>query len=387
MERTRSWSTGPAAGSPTASWRAPAVSRFGPARPILACVPADGDATFCAQAGELLAALPGVEAVTLGGSRAAGTARPDSDWDFAVYYRGTAFDPDSLGSLGWPGEIFPIGGWGGGVFNGGAWLTAGDRHVDVHYRDLDDVAYHLAEAQAGRFRIERLMFHLAGIPTYIVAAELALNEVLHGELPRPVFPAALRPAAEARWRGDARATLGYARAAHAARGHLADTAGAIAVALCQGAHAVLAARGEWITNEKSLLDRAGLRGAERILAGLTAEPGRLLAAVDQAAARLDPASDLSDSERHGSRVILARCSAKPRSARSWPTGTWRSAGRYRVTWCRPARRSSGPTWASAASAATTGRPGPGQWPGSTAQQAPHSPPPAPGPLCRKPATS
>jgi catechol 2,3-dioxygenase-like lactoylglutathione lyase family enzyme len=37
-------------------------------------VPADSDATFRAQAGELQADLPGVEAVTLGGSRAAGRA-------------------------------------------------------------------------------------------------------------------------------------------------------------------------------------------------------------------------------------------------------------------------------------------------------------------------
>ena len=283
---------------------------------MLVAVPADGDAIFRAQAGDLLAGLPGVEAVTLGGSRAAGTARPDSDWDFAVYYRGPAFDPGSLRSLGWPGEIFPIGGWGGGVFNGGAWLTAGGRHVDVHYRDLDDVARHLAEAQAGRFRVERLMFHLAGVPTYIVAAELALNEVLHGELPRPGYPAALRRTAAARWHGEAQATLGYARTAHAARGHLADTAGAIAVALSQGAHAVLAARGQWVTNEKTLLDRAGLRSADQILAGLTADPQRLLAAVEQAAARLGPASGLSDGGWPAGRAILGQCSAKPRSARS-----------------------------------------------------------------------
>ncbi len=99
------------------------------------------DARFQTEAGERLAALPGVQAVTLGGSRAAGTAGPDSDWDFAIYYRGDGFQPDSLRELGWPGEIFPIGGWGGGVFNGGAWLTAGQRKVDVHYRDLADVEY------------------------------------------------------------------------------------------------------------------------------------------------------------------------------------------------------------------------------------------------------
>jgi hypothetical protein len=245
-----------------------------------------GDEAFCAQAGGLLAALPGVRAVALGGSRASGTAAADSDWDFAVYDRGTDFDPASLRSLGWPGEVFPIGGWGGGVFNGGAWLTAGERHIDVHYRDLDDIEHHLAEAQEGRFHIERLMFHLAGIPSYIVLAELALHRVLSGELPRPDYPAALRRSAGTRWREDALAALRYARGAHAERGHLADTAGAIALAACQAAHAVLAARGEWITNEKTLIDRAGLRGVDDILAGLTAEPACLRGALERAAALL-----------------------------------------------------------------------------------------------------
>jgi predicted nucleotidyltransferase len=241
-----------------------------------------GDESFCAEAASRLAALPGVLAVSLGGSRAAGTAGPDSDWDFAVYYRGSGFDPESLRSLGWPGQIFPIGGWGGGVFNSGAWLTAGDRRVDVHYRDLDDIEYRLAEAQAGRFRIERLMFHLAGVPTYIVLAELAGHRVLHGDLPRPAYPPALSEAAARAWQAEALATLDYAQRAHAARGHLADTAGAIAIAACQAAHAVLAARGEWITNDKTLLDRAGLRGVDEILAGLTAEPQELAGAVARA---------------------------------------------------------------------------------------------------------
>jgi hypothetical protein len=56
-----------------------------------------------------LAALPQVEAVTLGGSRATRTHRPGSDWDFAVYYRGP-FSPASVRALGWPGEVSEIGG-------------------------------------------------------------------------------------------------------------------------------------------------------------------------------------------------------------------------------------------------------------------------------------
>jgi hypothetical protein len=246
---------------------------------------ANDDEAFLTLAADLLASLPEVRAVSLGGSRAAGTARPDSDWDFAVYYRGS-FDPAGLRLPGWTGQIFPVGGWGGGVFNGGAWLRAGDRWVDVHYRDLDDVEHQLAKARAGRFGLERLSFHLAGIPTYIVVAELATHRVLRGELPRPAFPVELRRSAPGRWRAWARATLGYARAAHAGRGHLADTVGAIAVATCQGAHAVLAERGQWITNEKALVDRAGLRGVDAVLAGLTPEPDRLLAAIDATATLL-----------------------------------------------------------------------------------------------------
>jgi hypothetical protein len=240
------------------------------------------DEEFALHVAGRLSGLAGVRAVTLGGSRATGTHRADSDWDFSVYYRGN-FDPDDLRRPGWPGEVFPVGGWGGGVFNGGAWLTVDDRRVDVHYRDLDEVEYHLAQARAGRFRIERLMFHLVGIPTYIVVAELADRVLLHGDLPSPGgYPDALREAAPPRWLGEAKATLDYARRGHAARGHLADTAGAVAVAIASTAHAVLAARGEWITNDKQLISKAGLRHADSVLTALSAEPAILDRAVGAA---------------------------------------------------------------------------------------------------------
>jgi predicted nucleotidyltransferase len=249
---------------------------------------AHDDQAFLAHVTDRLATLPGVRSVALGGSRATETHRPDSDWDLAVYYRG-AFSPESLRALGWPGEVSEIGAWGGGVFNGGAWLHVDDRRVDVHYRDLDDVEHRLAEAREGRFEVERLLFHLAGIPTYIVLAELAVSRVLHGDLPHPEFPDALRRRAPERWWGDARLTLAYARTAHAERGHLTDCAGAIATAACQAAHAVMAARGQWVTNEKTLLERAGLRTINRVLSGLTPEPEALTAAVDEAAAFLERA--------------------------------------------------------------------------------------------------
>jgi len=52
---------------------------------------------------EYLAAVPGVVAVTLGGSRATGAAVEGSDWDFGLYYRG-GLDPADITALGWPGR-------------------------------------------------------------------------------------------------------------------------------------------------------------------------------------------------------------------------------------------------------------------------------------------
>ncbi|MEU6178059.1 nucleotidyltransferase domain-containing protein [Streptomyces coeruleorubidus] len=233
------------------------------------------DQTFLDTTADRLAALPAVRAVTLGGSRAQGTERPDSDWDLAIYYRG-GFDPDDLRAVGWEGEVSEVGAWGGGVFNGGAWLTVDGRRVDVHYRDLDVVEHELAEAEQGRFRVEPLMFHLVGIPTYLLVAELAINKVLRGVLPRPAsYPPALRETAPAHWHGMAAATLAYAKAGHAPKGAVTQAAGAIAVAVTQTAHAVLAARGEWVTNEKGLVARAGLRDADALLCTLTRAPDEL----------------------------------------------------------------------------------------------------------------
>jgi len=223
-----------------------------------------------------LAALPGVLAVTLGGSRAQGTHRPDSDWDLSVYYRGT-FDPQDLRDVGWPGEVFELGGWGGGVYNGGAWLRIDGRPVDVHYRDLDVVDRVLAQARAGRFEIERLQFHLAGIPTYLVLAELAVSQVLHGSLAKPSYPPALRAAAPDVWWHVAEQVFGYARDGHARHGRVAQSIGLAVTAASQAAHAILAARGEWVTNEKTLLTRAGLGELDRLLVG--ADP---VAAVEAA---------------------------------------------------------------------------------------------------------
>ncbi|MFI9546497.1 nucleotidyltransferase domain-containing protein [Streptomyces sp. NPDC052016] len=258
-------------------------------------MPALSDADFLAATADRLAALPTVRAVALGGSRAQGTHEPASDWDLAVYYRGP-FDPADLRAVGWEGEVSEVGGWGGGVFNGGAWLTIDGRRVDVHYRDLDVVEHERAEAQQGRFRVEPLMFHLAGIPSYLVVAELSINRVLRGGLPRPAgYPDELRRTACERWYGTARATLAYAAAHHAPRDRRTEAAGALAVAAAQTGHAVLAARGEWVINEKRLLERAGLRGVDYLLAELG--NGSVTEALEQARALFEETVEAAKAAR------------------------------------------------------------------------------------------
>lgn len=239
------------------------------------------DSDFLDYVAGQLAGLPGVRSVSLGGSRALGTHETASDWDFALYYR-DRFEPADLRALGWKGDVSEIGGWGGGIFNGGAWLEIADRRVDVHYRDLNVVEHEISEARQGRFHIEPLMFHLAGIPSYLIVAELALNQVLSGELPRPDYPKPLREAAPHDWRGRAATTLDYARAAYTSGGKLTELAGAISTSAMMTAHAVLAARGEWVTNEKRLLKRAGLRDVDEIIAGLRPKARSLENAIVEA---------------------------------------------------------------------------------------------------------
>jgi hypothetical protein len=236
--------------------------------------------SFVDHVSDRLQALPGVVAVSLGGSRGQGTNRPDSDWDFAIYYR-AHFDPQPLRDIGWPGEVFDVGGWSDGVFNGGAWLEVEGRRVDVHYRDLDTIDREIAGTREGRFRIEPLMFHLAGIPSYLVLAELAVSRVLRGHLPRPDYPIALRETAPKIWWDRADKTFGYARANFAPYGRLTQCAGLIAQATAQTAHGVLAAGGEWVTNEKTLLTRAGLRPVDQLIATAGLEPAVLIQAVDK----------------------------------------------------------------------------------------------------------
>jgi Nucleotidyltransferase domain len=202
----------------------------------------------------VLGALGGVEAVALGGSRATGTADAGSDWDLGLYYRG---HPD-FSLLARHGELHPPGSW-GRIMNGGAWLRLDGLKVDVLLRDLDAAEHWSARARDGHYEVDALLGYVAGVPTYSLMAELALNRVVTGTLPRIAeFPPALARTGAVRWRQHAEFSLVHARM-RAERGDVVGTVAQAAKAVVETAHGMVCQRREWVLNEKHLVERAGLR--------------------------------------------------------------------------------------------------------------------------------
>jgi hypothetical protein len=206
-----------------------------------------------------LAAIPGVVAVTLGGSRATNTAVEGSDWDFGLYYR-DRLDPADIVALGWPGRVFAPGEW-GQIVNGGAWLTVDGTKVDLIYRDLDEVLRWTAAAEDGKFEIRREVGYVAGIATYVPVGELALGRVLAGELPRPQFPPKLRQTAPRAWFRLAAGALHFAEV-HAGRQDRVACMANLGQAVLATAQGRLAAAGKWALNEKRIIERAGLHAVQ-----------------------------------------------------------------------------------------------------------------------------
>ena len=223
-----------------------------------------------------LAAIPGVVAVTLGGSRARGEERPGSDWDFGLYYSGT-IDPDDVRALGYQGTVSGPGEC-GSIVNGGAWLEIDGERVDLIYRDLEEVEKWVTAADAGRFEVRREVGYVAGIATYVLAGELAIAKVLHGALPRPAFSDALAASAPRWWSHIAAMALKIADA-HAERDDTAATCANVTQAALACAQGRLAARKRWVLNEKGIIARAGLAIVDDILLAEVDSPRRLITAT------------------------------------------------------------------------------------------------------------
>jgi hypothetical protein len=223
---------------------------------------------------DLCAALgsqPGVLAVALGGSRAAGTADAASDWDLGLYYRGEI----DLTVLARHGQVHPPGSW-GRLMNGGAWLTVDGLKVDVLLRDLDVVRHWSAEAEQGRYEVDALLGYVAGAPTYGLMAELAVSRALVGTLPEvSAYPAALAEAGVRRWRVHAEFSLEHARM-RAERGDVTGAAAQAAKAVLEAAHARACRERLWVLNEKTLVERAGLAALHERFTRIPAGPAALV---------------------------------------------------------------------------------------------------------------
>ncbi|WP_406312947.1 nucleotidyltransferase domain-containing protein [Streptosporangium sp. NBC_01639] len=209
--------------------------------------------------------IPGVVAVVLGGSRARGTHRPDSDIDLGLYYRGdldvTALRALAVQEAGERAEMTAPGGWGPWV-NGGGWLTIDGWRVDWIYRDLDRVHRVWTDCQEGRYEVGAQAGHPLGFYSHAYAGEVALCRVLadpSGELTdlresTRTYPAALSAAlVDGLWEAD----FSVALARYGAVGtDPAYAAGCLFRAIGVACQALHGHAGQWLINEKGMVASA-----------------------------------------------------------------------------------------------------------------------------------
>lgn len=246
-----------------------------------------------------LGKVPGVRAVALGGSRARGTHRPDSDIDLGLYVEADV-DLTALAEAasGWTGEDVEIagrGGWGPWV-DSGAWLIVDGAPVDLILRDVTRVEDQCARAARGEFAFHSQPGHPLGFLDVAYAGEVATGVPLCDPdgilvaLAQSVtpYPDALRAAfIENLWQVDflLNAATKGAKTGDAAYVALCGTTTAMLIA-----HTWHAAAGQWVTNEKGLvpnvarlpIDTAGFSAAAAaVLGSIGTAPEELLASIAQ----------------------------------------------------------------------------------------------------------
>jgi hypothetical protein len=128
-----------------------------------------------------LAAVPGVVAVSLGGSRATGAAHASSDYDIGLYFRErVGLDVTRLlevvkGLVDEPAaaQVTEVGGWGPWIVGGG-WLTIGGQKVDLLYRPIESVETVIRGCREGRVSVDYQPGHPHGFFSAIWMGEVAL---------------------------------------------------------------------------------------------------------------------------------------------------------------------------------------------------------------------
>lgn len=257
------------------------------------------------QVAERLSQIDGVVAVVLGGSRARGTAAPDSDTDLGIYYnpdQRPALDAlrmlaQELDDRHLPDLVTDYGGWGPWI-NGGGWLEIGGQRVDWLFRDLARVEHEIAECEAGRPRCYYQPGHPHGFYNHIYLGEVFYCQPLYERDDRlrklkaraTPYPLLLKRALiDSRW--EAHFSLENARKP-AQRGDVTQVVGYLYRTTAVLVQALFALNERYCINEKGAaaeVEAFPLRPDafhERITA-LLAAPGRLPEELTASIARLE----------------------------------------------------------------------------------------------------
>jgi hypothetical protein len=214
-----------------------------------------------------LAAVPGVVAVSLGGSRATGAAHASSDYDIGLYFRErVGLDVTRLlevakGLVDEPAatQVTEVGVWGPWIVGGG-WLTIGGQKVDLLYRPIESVETVIRDCRDGRVSVDYQPGHPHGFCSAIWMGEVALCRPLTDPecalarlraMTTP-YPEALREALIRRFQWEILFSIENARTA-VPKGDETYIAGCGFRSLACAAQALFAVNRRYLINEKGAL--------------------------------------------------------------------------------------------------------------------------------------
>jgi hypothetical protein len=217
-----------------------------------------------------LADVPGVAAVVLGGSRARGTARENSDYDIGLYFReACALDTGRLRDVAAQyadncdtATVTPVGEWGPWIV-GGAWLQIEEQKVDLLYRNIDAVRRIMQNCRTGQISMDYQPGHPHGFCSAIWMGEIACCEPLSDphhliaelkSIARP-YPEPLREALIRRFEWEILFSIENAELAVLAEDQ-AHVAGCAYRALTCIAQVLFAMNRRYLINEKGALQEA-----------------------------------------------------------------------------------------------------------------------------------
>lgn len=136
---------------------------------------------------EKLSALPFIEGIVLGGSRARGTHTDDSDIDIGIYYSPESFDLTAMNqhAIELDDEhrsnlVVSPGAWGNWV-NGGGWLVINGYHVDFILRDIKRVEQVINDTNQGIVTANYQTGHPHGYISAMYRGELAISKLLYAK--------------------------------------------------------------------------------------------------------------------------------------------------------------------------------------------------------------